>query len=201
MDASGMETPKKSNRGLWIGLGVGCVVLLLCAVVAAVLIFGGFLSFLTTSGSTIDNAVPDIQGGLDDLQSGLDEMDDAFAEPTGIQIGVIGPGTVTAGESFNLLVRVTNTSAEAQTLDSIDFGEEYLAGISILSSDPAFTESFPYPGFYSYTFERSIPAGGEVAVQFRAQAEQSGDFEGMLDICINSPVNCLRETVRTSVSP
>jgi hypothetical protein len=196
-----METPKKSNRGLWIALGAGCLVVLLCGAVAAVLFFGGFLSFLNTGRSTIENVVPEIQGGLDELQSGVDQMNDAFAEPTGIQIGVIGPGTVTAGESFNLLVRVTNTSADAQTLDSIDFGEEYLAGISILSADPGFSESFPYPGFYSYTFERSIPAGGEVAVQFRAQAEKSGDFEGPLDICINTPVNCLRETVRTSVSP
>ena len=113
----------------------------------------------------------------------------------------IGPGTATVGETFNPLVRVTSSSAEAQSLDSIDFGEEYLAGISILSADPSFSDSFEYPGFYSYTFERSIPAGGELAVQFQAQAEQSGDFEGPLDICINSPVNCLNETVSTSVSP
>ncbi|HEX9676356.1 MAG TPA: hypothetical protein VGA07_10275 [Anaerolineales bacterium] len=186
--------PKKSNRGLWIGLGVGCLALLLCGAVAAVLFFGGFLSFLGTTAPVIENVIPQIEGNLD-------ELDNAFGAPTGIQIGVIGPGTVTVGETFNLQVRVTNTSAEAQTLDSIDFGEEYLAGISILSADPSFSDSFEYPGFYSYTFERSIPAGGELAVQFQAQAEQSGDFEGPLDICINSPVNCLNETVSTSVSP
>ncbi|HEX9677075.1 MAG TPA: hypothetical protein VGA07_13960, partial [Anaerolineales bacterium] len=175
-------------------LGVGCLALLLCGAIAAVLFFGGFLSFLGTTAPVIENIIPEIEGNLD-------ELDNAFGAPTDIQIGVIGPGTVTVGETFNLLVRVTNTSAEAQSLDSIDFGEEYLAGISILSADPSFSDSFEYPGFYSYTFERSIPAGGELAVQFQAQAEQSGDFEGPLDICINSPVNCLNETVSTSVSP
>ena len=201
MDASGTDMPKKSNRGLWIGLGVGCLALLLCGAVAAVLFFGGFLSFLGTTAPVIENIIPEIEGSLDQLESGATQLEDAFGAPTDIQIGVIGPGTVTVGETFSLLVRVSNTSAEAQTLDSIDFGEEYLGGIGILSADPSFSGSFEYPGFYSYTFERSIPAGGELAVQFQAQAEQSGDFEGALDICINSPVNCLNETVSTSVSP
>src|SRR3990170_5564107 len=201
MDASGTDMPKKSNRGLWIGLGVGCLALLVCGGIAAALFFGGFLSFLGTAAPVIENVIPEIQGNLDQLESGATQPEDAFAEPTDIQISIVGPGTVKVGETFDLLVRVTNTSAEAQSLDSIDFGEEYLAGISILSADPSFSGSFEYPGFYSYTFERSIPAGGELAVQFQAQAEQSGDFEGPLDICINSPVNCMNETVSTSVSP
>jgi len=201
MDASGTDMPKKSNRGLWIGLGVGCLAVLLCGAVAAVLSFGRIRSFLSTTAPVIENIIPQIEGNLDQLESGATQLEDAFGAPTDIQIGVIGPGTVTVGETFNLLVRVTNTSAEAQSLDSIDFGEEYLAGISILSADPSFSDSFEYPGFYSYTFERSIPPGSELAVQFQAQAKQSGDFEGPLDICINSPVNCLNETVSTSVSP
>lgn len=203
MDATGSEKPR-SNRGLWIGLGVGCLVLLVCGALAALLVFGGFLSFLTSSRSSVGNTLPEIQGGLDELQNGqeeLEEMEDAFAEPTGIEIGVTVPGTVSVGESFELLVRVGNTAGESQTLDSIDFAEEYLEGISIQSADPDFSDSFAYPGFYSYTFERSIPAGGELTVQFRAQAEQAGDFDGAVDVCINSPVNCLRETVRTSVNP
>lgn len=191
MDAEGTAKPR-SNRGLWIGLGVGCLVLLLCGGIAAVLALGGFVSFLGTSAPIIENAMPQIE-------EGLEQMEDAFAEPTGVEIGVIGPGTVSVGESFNLLVRVRNTAGQSQTLDSIDFAEEYLEGVSIQSADPSYSDSFSYPGFYSYTFERSIPAGSELTVQFRAQAEQSGDFEGALDVCINTPVNCVRETVRTSV--
>jgi hypothetical protein len=198
-----METPKKSNRGLWIGLGVGCLALLVCGAIGAALVFGGVFSFLTTAAPVLENVAPELQATLQGLESGLEEPEeeDPFAEPTDVRISLEGPEAVAVGESFELLVRVSNTATEAQMLDSIDFGEEYLEGISIQSADPSFSDSFSYPGFYSYTFNRSIPAGGELIVRFRAEAQQAGEFEGPLDVCINSPVNCLRETVRTSVSP
>jgi hypothetical protein len=196
-----METPKNSNRGLWIGLGVGCLALLVCGGIAAALFFGGFLSFLGTAGTAIEEVAPQIESDLATLESGVDELESAFAEPTDIQVEVVAPGTVRVGESFDLLVRINNSAAEAQTLDSIDFGEEYLAGVRILSADPSYSDSFDYEGFTSFTFERSIPAGGELAIQFRAEALQAGDFAGPLDICINSPVNCLRDSVSASINP
>src|SRR4030065_398879 len=87
MDASGTDIPKESNRGLWIGLGVGCLALLLCGAVAAVLFFGGFLSFLGTTAPVIENIIPEIEGNLDQLESGATQLEDAFGAPTGIQGG------------------------------------------------------------------------------------------------------------------
>jgi hypothetical protein len=196
-----METPKKSNRGLWIGLGVGCLALLVCGGIAAALFFGGFLSFLGTAGTAIEEVAPQIESDLATLESGVDELENEFAEPTDIRVEVVAPAAVKVGETFDLLVRVSNSAAEAQTLDSVDFGEEFLAGVRILSADPSYSDSFDYEGFTSFTFERSIPAGGELAIQFRAEALQAGDFAGPLDICINSPVNCLRDSVSASINP
>jgi hypothetical protein len=198
MDASGTGIPKKSNRGLWIGLGVGCLALLLCGAVAAVLFFGGFLSFLGTTAPVIENIIPEIEGSLDQLESGATQLEDAFGAPTGIQIGVIGPGTVIVGETFSLVVRVTNTSAEAQSLDSIDFGDEYLAASA--SSPPTRASAIhSIIRLQLHLPERSIPrAASWRSVQAR---QNSRAISESLDICINSPVNCLNETVSTSVSP
>jgi len=210
MDAGGMETPKKSNRGLWIGLGVGCLALLVCGVIAAVLAIAGILtlpftevlqSSLGTPRPTIEEIAPQLESDLATLESGVDELENPFAEPTDIQVEVVGPETVKVGESFDLLVRISNSAAEGQTLDSIDFGEEFLAGVRIVSADPSYSDSLDYEGFTSFTFERSIPAGGELAIQFRTEALQAGDFAGPLDICINSPVNCLRDSVSASINP
>ncbi|MGH2620728.1 MAG: hypothetical protein ACRDHG_09185 [Anaerolineales bacterium] len=160
------------NRGVLVALGIGCLVLAGCGVIALVLGVGG----ITLVGS-------------------------AVAEPADIELGVIAPANVQVGESFSLLVRVRNLAAQSQTLDSIDITDEYLAGIRIQGADPGFSDVFSVLGYQSHTFRVPIPAGTELIVQFRAAAAQAGDFSGEMDICINTGSNCLTRPLRTVVSP
>lgn len=160
------------NRGLLVGLGIGCLLLAGCGVLALVLGVGG----IRAVGS-------------------------AVAEPTEIELGVIAPANVQVGESFSLLVRVRNLAAQTQTLDSIDITDSYLAGIQIQGADPGYTEVFSVLGYQSHTFRVPIAAGTELIVQFRAAAAQAGDFGGEMDVCINTGGNCLTRPLRTVVSP
>ena len=160
------------NRGLLVGLGIGCLVLAGCGVIAVVLGVGSL--------SAIGTAIED---------------------PADIELGVIAPQSVQAGNSFSLLVRVRNLASQTQTLDSIDIADEYLAGIQIQGSDPAFFESYSVFGYQSHTFQLPISAGSELIVQFRAAALQAGDYSGTIDVCINTGSNCLTRPLRTLVSP
>ena len=160
------------NRGIIIAIGVGCLALLVCGVIAGVALTGGF----TLLGS-------------------------AIAEPENVEWGFIAPNSVAVGETFSVLVRVRNTAQENQVLDSIDITLDYLAGILIDSADPMFTETYEIVGYQSYTFERTIPPGTELMIQFRALARDAGDYLGEMDICINGPGNCTTKTIQTSVHP
>ena len=160
------------NRGLLVGLGIGCLLLAGCGVLAVVLGVGGIKAFGT-----------------------------AIKDPSDIELGVIAPETVQVGNSFSLLVRIRNLAGQPQTLDSIDLADEYLAGVQIQGSDPAFFASYAIFGYQSHTFQIPIAAGSELIVQFRATAAQAGDFSGTLDVCINTPSNCLTRPLRTVVTP
>ncbi len=160
------------NRGVIVALGIGCLLLAGCGVLALVLGVGG----ITLVGSSV-------------------------AEPTEIELGVIAPANVQVGESFSLLVRVRNLAAQSQTLDSIDITDEYLTGIQIQGADPGYSEVFSVLGYQSHTFQIPIAAGTELIVQFRAAAAQAGDFSGEMDICINTGSNCFTRPLRTVVSP
>ena len=160
------------NRGIIVAIGIGCLALLVCGVVVGVVLTGGF----SILGS-------------------------AIADPENVELGVIAPNSVAVGQTFSVLIPVRNTAAENQVLDSIDITEDYLAGILIDSADPMFIDTFEIIGYQSYTFERSIPPGAELMVQFRAQALDAGDYQGEIDICINGPGNCTTKNVQTTVQP
>ena len=160
------------NRGLLVGLGIGCLLLAGCGVLAVVLGVGGIKS-----------------------------LGSAVAEPTDIELGVIAPSDVQLGESFSLLVRVRNLAAQSQTLDSIDITDEYLAGVQIQGADPGYSEVFSVLGYQSHTFRVPIAAGTELIVQFRAAATQAGDFSGEMDVCINTGSNCMTRPLRTVINP
>lgn len=164
------------NRGLLIGLGIGCLVLLACG---AVVLVGGALTGLFT----------------------ISAVESAISPPTEVELGVIAPAQVTVGETFSILVRVSNNAAETQILDSIDIELSYLEGIRIESSDPPYSDTFEVFGYQSFTLLRDIPPGGEVVVQFRASALAAGNYRGDIDICVNTGGNCSTRVLHTAVGP
>src|SRR5690349_12588576 len=81
-------------------------------------------------------------------------------DPVGMSLQVDMPPTVKRGETVNLVVTVINERKGAPlVVDSIDIGDEFLKGFTVLSCVPSFSSStkIPVDESYSYDFKRSIP--------------------------------------------
>jgi hypothetical protein len=121
--------------------------------------------------------------------------------PSNVELFVDAPATVQEGQDFTIVVRVKNTAPETQTFVDLDIADEYLEGIVIKSTQPAFSDAMhvPIDNTVSYSLGLPVPAGKEVKVTLRAAAVRSGDFSGDFDFCINSEITCLPYPVRTVV--
>jgi hypothetical protein len=161
---------KKMNRKTAAWLGVGCGGACIVTIVATLIAGGAFFKW-------------------------------AMEEPENINIHVDVPIQAAKNDSLVIEVRVENTATESQSLDSIDVSTGYLEGIAIEGSEPSFTESFALPIIdqQSYTFEREIPPGETLIVEFSAIAVKAGDFGGEISVCVNTGGLCTDFVVRTVV--
>ena len=121
------------------------------------------------------------------------------AGPESVSISVHAPVQVARGESTTIEVQLENTAPESQLLHSIDISTEYLAGIAITEAEPAYVEAHTVGDWQSFRFEREIPAGGSLTVQFSGTAVKTGDYSGSIDVCINSGLSCTTLATRTIV--
>ena len=122
-------------------------------------------------------------------------------DPKDIALKVDAPLRVRMGEGFQVVVTVTNSSSEAQTLNSLDIADAYIDGIAITSSVPPYSEAshVPIDNSWSHRYMLEIPPGGQVQVTLNASALKAGDWAGDIDACINNDVSFLSMPVRTFV--
>jgi hypothetical protein len=120
-----------------------------------------------------------------------------------VDISVTAPETVTVGQDFEVLLSITNTANEDQSLNSIDIENVYLKGIEVIGSDPEYYESFgiAVDNTVSYSYEVNIPPGETLVVVFYCKAVSVGEFEGKMDVCINTGFNFKSVDVSTTVEP
>lgn len=121
-------------------------------------------------------------------------------EPFEAVVSASAPSLVEKGESFVIEVTVENPTDEALLLDSIDIAESYLDGIHVERSEPPFGESYHLPIFDQqvHVFQKIIPAREELVVKLFAVALKTGDFAGVLDVCMD-PGGCQSHRARTVV--
>lgn len=102
----------------------------------------------------------------------------------GIRVSVDAPLDVTFGDTFGLVVTVTNQRDELLTLSYIDIADEYLAGFVVVSVDPIeeSVEHIPLDNSMSYTFNAGIPTGGTRVFTFNLRAEDTGSFRGHVHV-------------------
>jgi hypothetical protein len=166
------------NRNTSIGLiiGIGCLCLCLAGV-GAFFVAGG-ASFLALSGSGSGSA-----GSAD------------------ANITVSAPLNVSVGDEVIIEVTVQNTTGSALVLDSVDITTNYVTGIAILRSEPAYSETFHIPivDYESYTLEHNVPPNETVTIRFYGQAVNQGDYSGGVDVCIGSGSDCASHSIRTVV--
>ncbi len=104
----------------------------------------------------------------------------------GVAVSVQAPLDVRVGETFDLAVQVTNQrSGKVLKLSDIDVADEYLAGFTVLATEPAYKSSMhvPIDNSQRFTFATPISAGETQVFVFSLRAEKSGIFRGDIDIC------------------
>ena len=123
--------------------------------------------------------------------------------PQEIEISVDTPQQVKVGEEFSIEVTLENLGDEAQLLYSIDFTDDYLQGIDVVSAFPDYEDMNEYGmgNFRSYTFEREIDAGEELVVRIQLIGQVEGTFSGELDVCVDDGFRCETVTLNTLVRP
>ena len=119
----------------------------------------------------------------------------------GIEINMDVPAVVKDNEEFITKVTITNTLDKPQTLVAIDVGDDYLNGISLVTTDPHFTESMhvPIDNSVSYSFGMEIGPQKSITIDLHWQATSEGEFSDYIDFCINSDINFIERYVSTTV--
>jgi hypothetical protein len=118
-----------------------------------------------------------------------------------VDVSIAAPRTVSIGQEFEVLLSITNTADEDQSLNSVDIENVYLEGIEVLGSDPEYYESFgiDMDNTVSYSYEINIRPGETLVVMFYCKAISAGKFEGKMDVCINTGFNYESVDVSTTV--
>lgn len=120
--------------------------------------------------------------------------------PEGIIVRVGCPAIAYKGQQITVQVEIQNREEDPQLLHSIRIGGDYSRGVAIQASKPIFgTSTHDVDGYYTYEFLHSVAGEGTLAVYFDAVPVQPGDFSAELQVCIDTPANCLSQVIRTVV--
>lgn len=125
----------------------------------------------------------------------------ASQDVQGTSVSITSPLDVKVGETFTMIVNVTNErDTNALRVSDVDISDAYLAGFVILSTDPVpdTTMHIPIDNSLSHTFDTSIAAGDTRTFAFTLRAEQAGIFRGDVDVCEGS--RFITRTAQTVVS-
>jgi hypothetical protein len=120
------------------------------------------------------------------------------------QINVTALSSVEQGQEYAITVEIRNISGREITLDSVDISRNLLNGFIIQTVEPSYLETYEYGGlggeiYQTYLFQAVIPPGESLTVIFKGEAILSGDFNGEIDVCIDSSFNCKTDVIRTIV--
>ncbi|NOY26699.1 MAG: hypothetical protein GXP62_12565, partial [Oligoflexia bacterium] len=91
---------------------------------------------------------------------------------------VDAPALVSKGQPFQVQVVIHNAADHPQVLDSLDIGDDWLAGVTVTGTTPPYSDAshIPLDGSWSYGFQEGIPAGGSLTVTLNATGVQTGSF-------------------------
>jgi hypothetical protein len=118
-----------------------------------------------------------------------------------MNLSVVEPATVLVGETYEVTVVLENTDDVSHLLTSIDIGDTYLAGSTLEGSNPAYLEEWDFSdyGFQSYDYQMNLTPGKALTIVYSFVAETSGLYEGSLDVCIDTEVDCLYNPLSTEI--
>jgi hypothetical protein len=109
-------------------------------------------------------------------------------EPEGLSAEYSMPGLVTKGETFELVINLTNTGNADILISDIDldeaFGGSILDGAIVLSTEPPMQKDYSLSGIKTFKYDRTLIPGETQTVRFSLQAVNTGEFGGSIGIYV-----------------
>jgi len=107
--------------------------------------------------------------------------------PEGIVLDFEYPDDVVVGDEFDVTMTIENLLDERRTLVDVDFYNSILDGVSITSiiPNPSVDDGAYVLGSRTISFNRTIPAEGEIVLVFTMIAEEAGYFTGDVNLSID----------------
>lgn len=108
--------------------------------------------------------------------------------PENITVQYDMPTVVKNGQTFDLVLEVTNTGSETVTVSDIDldeaFGGSILDGCVVLETEPNMERDYSVEGFKTFHYNQTIPPGTTETITFHLQATTVGEFGGSIGLYI-----------------
>lgn len=114
--------------------------------------------------------------------------------PEGITTTITMPDSVYVGDSFDIVVTVTNQLDHARTIMDLDIYEPLLDGTSVASVEPEYTNLDTGLGSATYTMDLTLEAGSSVDITLKAVAVTPGVYTGDIDVSVDSVLNFTTES-------
>lgn len=109
-------------------------------------------------------------------------------EPENVLLDYSMPSVVTNGETFDLVLRVTNAGTETITVGDVDldeaFGGSILDGSVVLETEPNMERDYSVAGLKTFYYNQPIQPGETKTITFHLQATAVGEFGGSIGIYV-----------------
>lgn len=106
--------------------------------------------------------------------------------PENVSITVGVPPRVVEGQTFDIVINVTDTGGSPRTIKDIDLSETLFAGFTFENSDPRFVAFDPAFGIATITLDAAVPASGVTTARITLRAETPGTYSGDVDVSVDS---------------
>ena len=117
--------------------------------------------------------------GFSDLLNDLD-MD------AQITVETSSPETIALGETFELVITVTDTSGSARTIEDIDFSGSLIENAKILSITPQPNQVNPDPEYIEHVFSQPLGASQSIDFLFVFEPTQAGFYNAHINTYMES---------------
>jgi hypothetical protein len=105
--------------------------------------------------------------------------------PEGITVSVIQPPEIRIGDTFDVVITVTDSLGQARTIRDVDFYDPLLDGVSVVKVDPPYSGYDSALGSATFTMEAPIDASATTTLIFTFKAERAGTYSGDLDVGVD----------------
>lgn len=121
--------------------------------------------------------------------------------PEGIAVQVTRPDSVVSGETFDVVLTVTNSLPRARTIYDIDLWSTLVDGVSVVSVNPPYVSSDLSMGFWTYTMNQPLAANSAATITLTLTAGAPGVYRGDLDISVDDILKIHTTDLMITVDP